>query len=330
MATITTFILGNGLDLSLGMKTSYQDFYQYVQSHNLHPENRIYKAIQESTDSWSDFELALGKYTQYIDNDKLSDKQKVQESIALHDELSEFRNDLADYLTDQEESIGGQIEANKLTLSTMSFFNELPSGQRDIVSRLSSNGPRQFNFITLNYTQTLERILSQRDLLTMRSIAVKDPHHIHGDLSADMTLGVSDESQLSDKMSTNERNDLIKPVLIDSMNDGRIKTLNQIISESSILVLFGTSIGDTDKYIWGAVINWLSSSPARYVIVHKHDDSYTEIIRRDSRKHKEYVSAVQQRLLAHSGLDGDQIAELKKRIFVIHNTKLLFYTDNGV
>lgn len=321
--SVVTFIIGNGFDLSLGLKTSYRDFYDHVRSRSLHSDNRIYKAIQESPDSWADFELALGQYTNYIE--KLPEEKRKMESEDFHEELTVLMEDLAKYLSDQEKS--ADIILNKPVFTSTSYFEELPSGQISMINKLVNQKPLNFQFTTLNYTGTLEETLQNiSGVLSHEGVYIQTPHHIHGTLQENLTLGVSDESQLSKSMSGAEKDDLIKPSLIYSMNDGRIDVLRNMIKSSSIIVFFGTSIGETDKYIWELVNNWLAHSNDRYIIIHKHDDSYSDSIKISSRKQKQFNSNVQDKILRYSGLDGDGIAILKNRIFVVHNTKKLFST----
>lgn len=316
-----TFIIGNGFDLSLGLKTSYRDFYKHVSSRNLHPNNRIYKAIAEAPETWADFEIALGKYTHYID--KLPESSRNKESLDLHGELEELRDDLANYLGQQEGSVDTMPSAPSFTYNC--YFEELPTGQANVINGVLSP-PQHIQFVTLNYTEALKKVLTYIRAGLTSPVTLSAPHTIHGTLTENLTLGVSDESQLSPSMSGAERDDLIKPSLIYSMNDGRMDTLLQMINSSSIIVLFGTSIGETDKYIWNFVNNWLAKSMSRYLIIHKHDETYTENVKRSSRIQKQFISSVQDKILLYSGLDGDGIASLRNRIFVIHNTKKLFST----
>ena len=165
-----TFIIGNGFDLSLGMQTSYRDFYEHVKSKRLHPDNRIYKAIQESPESWADFELSLGQYTNYIDS--MSEKDRKQESVKFHEELNDLMDDLADYLAGEENHV--QINGD-IRLTKDGFFAELPIGQRERVSSLLVNSTN-FRFISLNYTNTLEALLSDSRVgLANRRVIVDTP-----------------------------------------------------------------------------------------------------------------------------------------------------------
>ncbi len=320
-----TFLIGNGLDLSLGLATKYQDFYDYVKHENLHPENRIYKAIAESQETWADFEKALGEYTAYIE--PLDPKDLKNESVNFHEELEEFRIDLATYLSAESKKASDKIGFIKL--QPHGFLKELKSGNVPKLVDLLKNGNQIYQFVTLNYTNTLESILkSSSPFLQANGIrlASNRPLHLHGDTMQDMTLGVSDETQLSSSLTGAEKDDLIKPSLIYSMNDGRIEELNELINRTSVLILYGTSIGETDKYIWQIVSEWLAGSKARYIIIYKYDASYNDSVRLSSRKQKQFTSSAQEKLLRFSGKDGDVIEELRSRIFVVHNTKQLFST----
>jgi hypothetical protein len=318
----TTYIIGNGLDLSLGLKTSYRDFYEHVKANKLHPDNKIYKAIAESPDTWSDFELSLGKYTEYVG--LLPQEDQKDASMNLHEELEEIRDDLADYIADQENSV--EEESRNLLISPNGYYKELPIGQVRFIESINAKGQRMFQFATLNYTSTLDYIIkNSASSLSAAGVRIMgSPHHIHGDLSQDMTLGVSDETQISQSLSGPERDDLIKPLLIDSMNDGRLETFIDMVNRSSVIVLYGTSIGESDKYIWRLITRWLHADNGRYIIIFAHNENYTQIVRRSSRKQKMYRSEVQEKLLRFSGRDGDAIEQMRKRIFVVHNTIKLF------
>ena len=69
------FILGNGFDLNLGMKTSYTDVYnQYVQTES---KSDVIKKFKEELNTnktnkqskWSDFELGMAKYARTLSSE---------------------------------------------------------------------------------------------------------------------------------------------------------------------------------------------------------------------------------------------------------------------
>ena len=67
------YIIGNGLDISLGMKTDYQNFYDYYMSQpTLDPVIlHLKESIKEGRyQTWADLEAGLGKYSGTISSDK--------------------------------------------------------------------------------------------------------------------------------------------------------------------------------------------------------------------------------------------------------------------
>lgn len=62
----TVFLIGNGFDVNLGLKTRYAELYDYYL--NIRTENKNIKNLKQHlkenrSDLWSNLEIALGKYT---------------------------------------------------------------------------------------------------------------------------------------------------------------------------------------------------------------------------------------------------------------------------
>ena len=67
-------LLGNGFDVSLGIKSSYGDFYKWyydkpsdikhIQDFRNAIKEDILRDIPDDEKTWADFELGLGKYTE--------------------------------------------------------------------------------------------------------------------------------------------------------------------------------------------------------------------------------------------------------------------------
>ena len=322
MASRVTFIVGNGLDVSLNLKTRYSDFYAYVLNNKLVGTNRIYKSISRELETWADFEKQLGIYTSYVK--KLPEVEREAESVKFHEELDKVRDDLADYLDSQEKSIEDLPDKFVFAADENGIFEGLNDGQQSIIRRILNDVPIHLSFVTLNYTKTLEKILDGDEVLKPRGYRLEAPQHLHGTVDLYMTLGVSEESQLYDGMSLREKNDLIKLKLIESANDGRLSTFRSTLLTSSIVVLFGTSIGQTDAYLWKELIVWLRTAGNRYIVIHKYDRNYSTQSRRSVRTENSFKLAVQNRLLDHVTLGEGVKDELRQRIFVIHNTDKLF------
>ena len=61
-----TFLIGNGFDLNLGLKTTYKDFYKnYLMTldSEVINNNVLYKHIDKNIEDWVDFETRLGLFT---------------------------------------------------------------------------------------------------------------------------------------------------------------------------------------------------------------------------------------------------------------------------
>ena len=102
---VTTFILGNGFDLNLGLKTRYKDFYDYYCSVKSNGEvienlkNNISGSISEVTKKtsdidWSDMELGLGAYTKYLSTE--------EEVDSIYEDL---RHNLRTYINQEKKRI---------------------------------------------------------------------------------------------------------------------------------------------------------------------------------------------------------------------------------
>ena len=58
------YILGNGFDLAMGLKTSYPDFYKYLEKlTGSELLEKMKDEIKADKKNWSDMEEAFGKYT---------------------------------------------------------------------------------------------------------------------------------------------------------------------------------------------------------------------------------------------------------------------------
>lgn len=88
------YLIGNGFDINLGMKTRYTDFYQtYLKKES--KSNFVEKLksdIFSNVQNWSDLELALGQYTSAFSN--LSEFDEVFDDLI---------NSLCDYLEEEYE-----------------------------------------------------------------------------------------------------------------------------------------------------------------------------------------------------------------------------------
>lgn len=188
------YIIGNGFDLNLDLKTSYNDFYQYYTTVETHNDNvqKLKENISKTYDSWADLELALGSYTQYLD--------KTEE---LDDILLDIGEKLSKYLHLEE----GKLENYKI--NQRKFFDYLcypenlflPADKENLLGIKSKwkNHQWNLNIFTFNYTSIIEKIFGakRKNVLLAHNgnsipIQFGEIKHIHGYLENDMVIGVND------------------------------------------------------------------------------------------------------------------------------------------
>jgi len=201
------FIIGNGFDISHGMKTTYQHFHQYLKDN--YPGEKIYSyglpepkimpdgskayeddeviaflryiisEVEPEGQKWSDLESTLGnlEFKEFFENyEEDEDGEYEWQKIARNQELSAniagavLR--FADYFTEWVNTI-------KLDeISTIHDFEKLIEKDSDL-------------FLTFNYTQTLEIIYS-----------VVNVCHIHGQQGRTVLFGHgNDDDYYEDNMA---------------------------------------------------------------------------------------------------------------------------------
>jgi len=165
------FVIGNGFDLSLGMKTSYNDFIasDRFQKRLNSGASLLYVHLHsvKSLKRWVDVEAELANYSKAING-----KSGAEDTF-----LSEFRiltEDLSAYLRDCEVRLNRNSHAYKLIEQRANATSE---------------------FYTFNYTTALSDVIV--DLMTINT-ARSNIKHIHGDLrSQGIIVGVDDIATIS-------------------------------------------------------------------------------------------------------------------------------------
>ena len=76
MSKHVTFLIGNGFDLNVGLKTRYTDFYKIYAKENAADSDAISRfkkeILRDEADGWQnwmDFEIGLGQQSKLFDSD---------------------------------------------------------------------------------------------------------------------------------------------------------------------------------------------------------------------------------------------------------------------
>lgn len=282
---VITWLFGNGLDLSFGLKTSYYDFYEYLkQNENKIQNNVIYKQLSKDIkdskiELWADYELRLGEITKYISENEIT---------KFRDDKIEIDILLNDYLLEAEKLLN--IDENKVGKILAKSFAEIGDCERgtdkEIVKvLLNQNASSSFRFkaISFNYTKTVALLWKENEDAIRKlkineypnssySCGLEEPFYVHGTLeNAEMIVGVNDRSQIDNEVLRNYdgSNDMLtKSNLQKLAGQQNRENYQNIINKSSIICVYGLSLGKTDKYYWEVIKHRLINSNAILIIYH--------------------------------------------------------------
>lgn len=250
------YIIGNGFDKAQGMNTSYPDFYKYLKTL---PDNdnpllgKLINSISDRYELWSDMEKGLGLFTKEIENSEDFDKLYFY----LSDKLQEYLK------TEEDRFTPSETLKNKFQKDIFSIRGNLADSDKlrydAFLDSIRINGNlTDVSIMTLNYTNTLEKLFSIGDrkfpLVYFNSNNIlRKIIHLHGILDDTIILGVDNEEQIGNKDFKNNLE--IKDYLIKRQSYESIKTINHIgcenlIKTAKVIVLYGVSLGDTDKSWW--------------------------------------------------------------------------------
>lgn len=282
---IITFLIGNGFDVNLGLKTRYCDFYKYyvntdssnkplaIERFKREIDNFI-KKERNKTDNdfidWRDLEIALGKWTANL---SAEDVQPLYFDIV--DNLKEYLR--KEYRFFDAEAFDSDLFVKYLLNPIEGYLTKI---QKEGLLRFWSRfiGKDDFvNIINFNYTHTIEALTGSRGgrLLLGNNFAghktVLNPiYHIHQSLSdEEILVGLNDESQIANKDFRDNShicNLLIKPKTNELLGTGINRDCEQVIANTNLFILFGTSVGITDKKWWNAICMKLQGNDARLLL----------------------------------------------------------------
>lgn len=284
-----TFMIGNGFDIGLGLKTSFKQFFPVYYAQSLRKDDTIKqlsKCISDDEDTWAYFEKQLGEYTANFDS------ETVQNYIA---QFRDFTLEFIDYLRSQEKRLSfsnTQGIAKKLTDALTGFYKDdiLPTISSTCISKIyqqHAHEEHQYNFISFNYTDALQRCLgtikdevvtTRKYSTSTRSDKIGSIVNVHGTKDSFPIMGVNDPTQISNQdlaiiPSFTDR--LVKPQInsrIRMNNDGQAI---DIINSSTIICIYGMSLGITDRDWWDRVITWLYSNSTRQLVIFIYDTQYS-------------------------------------------------------
>lgn len=355
-----TFLIGNGLDLSMGLKTRYCDFlkwYKEIDDHHLGLnesdsehiaafKNRI--ELKDSCLSCDDNKIFAADEWSFLEG-KLG-----IDSLVYEDDVDGFLSDwsylesrLAYYITEQESKAVYNERKEEITLSArhslLEFWEEI--GREDIRQQIQNrfstqaNSEHVVNFINFNYTHVLDRCIEigipeNRINVSTRlcriAMKINKPIHLHGEIGNDghkIILGVDNEDQIRN-LFFRENGSVCDLTIKSNRNTKWLGNLQygkckNYIAKSDILIVYGMSLGETDETWWRCIAARLHNDKNALLVIffYQEKDLFTEY------KRWGMEDSIKTKFLSYSGLDENQQAAIKNRIII--STKCnLFKLDN--
>lgn len=280
------YIVGNGLDIQYGLKTKYSDFYEYQlpiyreKNSNENYSNIIYDNILIDQDTnwenWSDLELALGELTK---NPEVDEEEFINA-------LDDVNIDLNNYLTLIQDEFDLTEKKIDIKNNLKSMFNQIPDGSKGRILEYIKSFPIVTDYITvltLNYTSILDQLIEKEKGEKYKSFRnhdygcfINNVEHAHGTLEFSLILGVSDENQINKSYKNSNKKSLIKEELHAQARENRhFKNLN-LIDSADLIIIFGTSIGATDGYLWKKIAD-ICIKKNMPIIIHCYKENFDSI-----------------------------------------------------
>ena len=340
-----TFLVGNGFDIAAGLNTSYSGFYEWYkdQQPRTENENEAIKAFKKEIDDymsikdpearkksrWADFEVGLGKYTAKFTKDTAED------FIELYEDVHEG---IITYLENERKKYEAPLSDSEVTerfrQGIRDFYGELNSAERDAISQLLQNDQKhdtEIKFVSFNYTDCLDVCInevSQRPLSAWQYGGIKTMEvassvlHAHGTIDHYPVLGVFDETQIENQDLLKHpgfTEIMIKAQSVRAMGEHWYRETEKTISQSTIVCVWGMSLGATDAYWWKTIITWLKENSSRHLIIfwHTKNPPNQRSILRYVREKQDVVA----RLTSYSALSEEEIRNIQDRIHIVFNTE---------
>ncbi len=268
------YILGNGFDKAQGMATSYPEFYKYL-AENVKDGSplleKMESAITEDTVLWSDMESGLGEFTSATNNAEEFD-----------DFYFELNRHLQNYLKEENEKFSPTNDLKtkfQTDFTTVSkYLGALDKTRFDRFLGAVSTSSKDINVITLNYTNTLEKILGLNAGVTTKVFSIntnlRNIIHVHGQLGESIIIGVDNIEQI--KHREFQVNENIKDCMIKMQSNQVMKTTRhlrceELIADANLIILMGVSLGDTDAHWWKLIGENLVSRKNIAIIQHLYN-----------------------------------------------------------
>lgn len=323
---VITFLIGNGFDLNLGMKTSFIDVYkEYTAIPSFSPP--VIRKFKETLrndasmhySTWADFEMGMAEYAETFEN---------EDDFILC--IRDFKSFLAKHLDQQESAYVTKINNFDYGLLVDEFFKSVSNfydeESKNLINKIKSFGQvNEINFINFNYTHTLDAIIKRMNI-NYRFLSL--PIHIHGELGNDVVLGVNNVEQIKNnkfRTSKKVKRAFVKPDFNCEYDEARVNSALFSIESSNIVCAFGMSFGDSDKMWIDEIIQFLKSDNKNQFFLFIHGLGQYDRMHRDLIMDVEDEKKVE--FLKRIGFDENNLDSIIDQIHIPITKKIFEFND---
>lgn len=284
-----TFLIGNGFDKGIGLNSNFTDFFPVYQKNSKAKKEHVKwlsDNIGKDYKTWADFERQIGRYTANF---------TVATKRILRDQLRDFETEFVEYLKEEDKMISfdNKDKIAKTMISALTRFwstDNLARQSSDVLNKkfeARKDDSHRYNFISFNYTSTLEKCLatipsgkvnSRQVGAYGRADIIGRIVHVHGKIDELPIMGLNDVDQIENKELAKDNRFiryLVKPLLNEAQRTNQDKDASDLILNSHIIGVYGMSLGETDKLWWRRILDWLNASSDRHFVIFDYDEKFT-------------------------------------------------------
>ena len=229
----------------------------------------------------------------------------------------------SNYLEQEERNFDSskvEIIQKGMKKALTSYYDIRPEDKEDL-SKLIDSNKVYFDFVSFNYTRCLDtclRILcKQVNYDNQIKGYISTIAHVHGYTEDNMIMGVNDASQIKNpdfSKNSDLVEEVVKPLQNQTIRMNFDNRATRIIKGSTIICVYGMSIGVTDKKWWKLIIDWLEENSAHHLIVLQHKEG-TRFTFRWNRLVKE----IRAKLFLYGNIPDEKQDDLVSRIHIEFN-----------
>ena len=253
----------------------------------------------------------------------------IEDVDTVYDFLKE---ELREYLKNEQERITVSKEESAVIREVLLTPEKyLPPESRDTIRTFINRDPAlEVNAISFNYTDVFEKAISYNG----RAFEIKQPgagipikltsvYKVHGALDREMIMGVADEEQITNKVLASDIDALevmVKPKTTALRRDYVCSRCSYLIAHADVIVMYGLSIGETDRNWWKQITDRLNANGNVRLIVYSHldkaiaKDDYARISREERK--------IYRKLYECNGVTNLKFGRMDNQIFVSFDDSL--------